>query len=120
MHTVSKIAVTAFLAAQLVGAVFAHETGVHHAEATAPAASAHLAAVTLPTIKGEVEKIDDSTGKIQLKHDAISNLGMGAMSMVFKASDPAMLKTVKVGDKVNFQADKVNGQITVMKIEKSK
>ena len=71
-------------------------------------------------IKGEVEKVDESAGKIQLKHDAITNLGMGAMSMVFKASDPAMLKAVKAGDKVTFQADKVNGQITVMKIEKAK
>ena len=71
-------------------------------------------------IKGEVEKLDESAGKIQLKHDAISNLGMGAMTMILKAGDPAMLKTVKVGDKVNFQADKVNGQLTVVKIEKSK
>jgi hypothetical protein len=34
--------------------------------------------------------------------------------------DPAMLKQVKVGDKVKFDADRVNGQLTVTKIEKSK
>ena len=42
------------------------------------------------------------------------------MTMVFRAADPAMLKTVKAGDKVKFDADKVNGQLTVTKIEKAK
>ena len=42
------------------------------------------------------------------------------MTMVFRVQDPAMLKQVKVGDKVNFDADRVNGQITVTKIEKRK
>jgi Cu(I)/Ag(I) efflux system protein CusF len=31
-----------------------------------------------------------------------------------------MLQAVKVGDKVKFEADRVNGRITVTKIEKSK
>ena len=42
------------------------------------------------------------------------------MTMVFRVQDPAMLKQVKAGDKVKFDADRVNGQITVTKIEKSK
>ena len=45
---------------------------------------------------------------------------MDGMTMVFKATDPAMLTGLAVGDKISFQADKVNGQITVMKIEKAK
>jgi Cu/Ag efflux protein CusF len=31
-----------------------------------------------------------------------------------------MLKQVKVGDKIRFDADLVNGQITVTRIEKAK
>jgi Cu/Ag efflux protein CusF len=77
-------------------------------------------AMTLPMINGEVKKIDESTGKMTIKHDAITNLDMGAMTMVFKAKDPAMLKDVKPGDKIKFSADKVNGQITVMTVEKAK
>ena len=77
-------------------------------------------AKTLPMINGEVTKIDESAGKMTIKHEAISNLDMGPMTMVFKASDPAMLKTVKPGDKIKFTADKVNGQISVMKVEKAK
>jgi Cu(I)/Ag(I) efflux system protein CusF len=42
------------------------------------------------------------------------------MTMVFRVLDPAMLKQVKVGDKVHFEADRVNGQITVTRIQKAK
>jgi Cu/Ag efflux protein CusF len=88
-----------------------------------------LSAVALPEmsvaqsamVNGQVTKIDESAGKITLKHGPIKKLDMeDGMTMVFHAQDPAMLKQVKVGDKVKFDADRVNGQITVTKIEKSK
>jgi Cu/Ag efflux protein CusF len=69
---------------------------------------------------GQVMKIDESAGKMTIKHEPIKHLDMGEMTMVFKASDPAMLKTVRPGDKIKFHADKVNGQITVMKLQKTK
>jgi Cu/Ag efflux protein CusF len=70
---------------------------------------------------GQVTKIDESAGKITLKHGPLKKLDMeGGMTMVFRVQDPAMLKQVKVGDKVKFEADRVNGQITVTKIQKSK
>jgi Cu/Ag efflux protein CusF len=31
-----------------------------------------------------------------------------------------MLKSVKIGDKVKFEADRVNGQFTITKIQKAK
>jgi Cu(I)/Ag(I) efflux system protein CusF len=72
-------------------------------------------------IEGQVMKIDASAGKITLNHGPIKKLGMEhGMTMVFKAQDPAMLKAVKAGDKVKFDADQVNGQFTVTKIERSK
>ncbi len=77
-------------------------------------------AKNLPMINGEVTKVDETAGKMTIKHDAITNLDMGAMTMVFKANDPTVLKTVRPGDKIKFSADKVNGQITVMKVEKAK
>jgi Cu/Ag efflux protein CusF len=39
------------------------------------------------------------------------------MTMVFKVADPKMLDSVKEGDKVRFEAAKVNGAITVTAIE---
>ena len=72
-------------------------------------------------VQGEVKKIDEAAGKITLKHGPIKKLDMDeGMTMVFRAADPAMLKAVKAGDKVKFDADKVNGQLTVTKIEKAK
>jgi Cu(I)/Ag(I) efflux system protein CusF len=72
-------------------------------------------------IAGTVTKIDESAGKITLKHGPIKKLDMDeGMTMVFRAADPAMLKTIKAGDKVKFDADKVNGQLTVTKIEKAR
>src|SRR6266704_1593171 len=73
-------------------------------------------------VKGEVKKIDETAGKITLKHGPIKSLDMDedGMTMVFRVQDPAMLKQVKVGDKVRFEADRVNGQITVTRIEKAK
>lgn len=71
---------------------------------------------------GEVRKIDEAAGKITLKHGPIKSLDMmdESMTMVFRVQDPAMLKQVKVGDKVKFDAARVNGQITITKMEKGK
>jgi len=72
-------------------------------------------------VNGQVTKIDESAGKITIKHGPIKKFDMDeGMTMVFRANDPAMLKTVKAGDKVKFETDRVNGQFTVMKIEKVK
>ena len=85
---------------------------------------AMLASATVaqaPMVNGQVTKIDESAGKITLKHGPIKKLEMNeGMTMVFRVQDPAMLKQVKVGDKVRFDADRINGQITVTKIEKAK
>jgi Cu(I)/Ag(I) efflux system protein CusF len=73
------------------------------------------------TIDGEVTKVDAGAGKITIKHGPIKKLDMDMdMTMVFKAADPAMLKQVKAGDKIKFDAEKVNGQFTVVKIEPKK
>ena len=82
---------------------------------------AHPAVAQAPLINGQVTKIDASAGKITLRHGPIKKLDMNeGMTMVFRVQDPAMLKQVKVGDKVRFDADRVNGQITVTKIEKAR
>jgi Cu/Ag efflux protein CusF len=69
-------------------------------------------------VEGTVQKIDTTQGKITLKHGPIKNLDMDAMTMVFAAGDPGMLKGLKVGDKVRFEADRVNGRITITKLSK--
>ena len=73
------------------------------------------------TVQGEVRKIDESAGKITLKHGPIKSLGMEeGMTMVFRVKDPAMLKQVQVGDKVQFEAEQAASGYTVTKMQKSK
>jgi Cu/Ag efflux protein CusF len=84
------------------------------AAATPRPASAQMA-------DGQVVKIDDAAGKITIKHGPMKKFDMDeGMTMVYVVQDPAMLKTVKPGDKVKFDADRVNGQFTVTRIQKGK
>ena len=70
---------------------------------------------------GVVTKLDASAQKITIKHGALKKFDMDdGMTMVFRAQDPAMLKTVKPGDKVKFVPDRINGQFTITKIEKAR
>lgn len=73
-------------------------------------------------VKGEVKKIDEPAGKITLKHGPIKSLDMGeeGMTMTFRVQDPAMLKQVKVGDKVRFEAERSSAGITISKLQKAK
>jgi Cu/Ag efflux protein CusF len=72
-------------------------------------------------VDGQVTKIDESAGKITIKHGPLKQFDMEeGMTMVFRAQDPAMLKTVKVGEKIKFVPERINGQFTVTKIQKAK
>lgn len=72
-------------------------------------------------IDGTITKVDTSAGKITIKHGPIKKFDMDdGMTMVFRAQDPAMLKAVKAGDKIKFDAENINGQFVVIKIEKGK
>ncbi len=80
--------------------------------------SGPLAAQTAAVMtNGEVRKVDKAAKKITLKHEAIKNLDMPPMTMVFQVKDPAMLDKVKAGDKVSFSAEDVGGAMTVTGIQ---
>ena len=64
---------------------------------------------------GVVKKIDLQTGSITLQHGPIAALHWPAMTMAFKA-DPALLKTVTVGQKVSFTV-KTGGAPEVVAIQ---
>jgi Cu(I)/Ag(I) efflux system protein CusF len=74
-------------------------------------------AQTAPMTDGEVRKIDRDAGKLTLRHGAISNLEMPAMTMVFRVADPKLLDGLKPGDKLRFTAERIDGAITVTRIE---
>ena len=80
-----------------------------------------VTAAQAETVDGQVIKVDQSASKITIRHGPIKKFDMDmGMTMVFRANDPAMLTAVKAGDKVKFEPEQVNGQFTIMKIEKAK
>jgi len=96
--------------------LIATATGVH-AQAQPAASQAASLPTTAGMAEGEVRKIDKAAEKVTLRHGPIANLGMPAMTMVFKVADPRMLDALKEGDKIRFSADRLNGAITVTGIE---
>jgi Cu(I)/Ag(I) efflux system protein CusF len=79
-----------------------------------PAAAQQLA-------DGEVRRVDRKAGTLTIKHGPIQAIDMPAMTMVFQVKDAAMLKKVKAGDKIKFQAEmRPGGKATVTSIEASK
>lgn len=71
-------------------------------------------------VEGQVTKVDVPTERITLRHGPIKSLDMDSMTMLFRVKDKAMLKAVKVGDKVKFRAERVDGRITLTHIERTK
>ncbi len=45
------------------------------------------------------------------------DLGMPAMTMVFRVKDDAMLEKMKEGSAVEFVADRMNGKLTVVELK---
>ena len=67
--------------------------------------------------EGTVRKIDKPAGKLTIAHGPLESLGMPAMTMVFRAAQPAQLDPLKVGDKIRFAVEKVDGVLTVTSVE---
>jgi len=72
-------------------------------------------------VNGTVTKVDAAAQKLTIRHGPIKKFDMeDGMTMVFRVKDPAMLKLVKPGDDVRFDADRVDGAFTVIELEKGK
>ena len=93
-----------------------NKTNILLATAAAIALGATVAAAQEYTA-GEVTKIDVAQKKLTIKHGELANLDMPAMTMVFVVAEDSMIEEVKVGQKIEFTADRVNGRITVTDIK---
>ena len=102
----------------LAGTTHAQNSTSHDAHHTTHATSAAATtANALPSVEAEVRRIDLQASKVSLKHGDIPNLDMPPMTMVFQVKDATWLQQIKVGDKVRFTVDKVNGAYMVMSLE---
>ncbi|WP_233838597.1 copper-binding protein [Paraburkholderia sp. ZP32-5] len=63
-----------------------------------------------------VKHVDVASGMVTLKHGALANVGMPAMTMAFKAKDAAMVNSVKEGDNVKVRVENMGGMMTIVKM----
>lgn len=95
-------------------------TGAFAAPAAEVVAAGPAVATAAALTSGEVRKVDREQGKVTIKHEAIANLDMPAMTMVFRAQKPELLKDLNVGDKIRFHAESAGGALVVTQIEAAK
>jgi Cu(I)/Ag(I) efflux system protein CusF len=126
MNYVSKLTLVTAITLSSASLAFAQNAdhSAHHAPsshvAQNSADSGHKGGVEGKMVEGEVKKVDKDAGKITIRHGELKNLGMPAMTMVFRVKDPAMLDQVKAGDKVKFISEKVGGAFTLVQLENVK
>ncbi|WP_071057758.1 copper-binding protein [Pelistega sp. MC2] len=65
---------------------------------------------------GEIRRIDEAKGKIAIKHGAIADFKLPAMTLVYEI-DKSLLSTVKPGDQVKFKAIHENNHYIIKEIK---
>lgn len=67
--------------------------------------------------RGEVRRIDLAKGTITIKHGAISDLNLPAMTLVYEAV-PTLLQGIEPGDQVQFKVRHTNNKYEVIELKK--
>ena len=104
----------------LIGAAHAQtpEPSSAPAETAAPTGAAQAQPASgAEMTEGEVRKVDKDNKKITIKHSPLKSLDMPGMTMVFGVKDDTVLDKVQPGEKVQFQAEKIDGKFVVTAIE---
>ncbi len=78
---------------------------------------AATAAFATDYTRGTVKKVDLKGKKVTIIHEELKNLDMPAMTMVFRVADEAMLEKVREGQEIEFSADRINGNLTVIELK---
>lgn len=77
-----------------------------------------LALADVEMVNGEVKEIDQEAGQITLEHGPIKHINMDGMTCAFGVRSDEMLEAVKVGDKVQFEAERTAAGSTIIKLHK--
>jgi Cu(I)/Ag(I) efflux system periplasmic protein CusF len=67
---------------------------------------------------GAITEIDPKAATLTIKHEAIASLGWPAMTMSFRAVPPSLLKGLKVGQKIGFDANPGRGLPEITAVRK--
>ncbi len=109
----NTVALTLLAALALAPAAWADRGHEHHGGVGNAVANASLA-------EGEVRKVDHAQGRLTLRHGPIESLAMPPMTMVFRVQDPGLLEELKPGDRVRFEARRIDGAYVVTRLEKGR
>lgn len=91
--------------------------GNHGAQTSAAASSEATDTDSQELSEGEVTRWDERTQKVTLRHGELKNLNMPPMTMVFRLQDASQASQIKVGDKVRFRAEQVNGAFVATQLQ---
>ena len=75
-----------------------------------------LSAQNNVVISGDVTKVDPTSGTITIHHDANHKLKLGNSTDIFRVSEPIMLNAIRPGAHIRFTADRINGELAIIKI----
>jgi Cu(I)/Ag(I) efflux system protein CusF len=78
---------------------------------------AAAASMTTADGAGVVKAVDARKGTVTIQHGPIAGLNWPAMTMAFKASPPALLQGVTVGESVKFKLMKMAGGVQLTAIQ---
>ena len=107
MNLTRNVAAALAFAAVIPWAIAAENANDHHhMVAQTDSASTHVGT-------GTVTFVDAAAGRVKIAHDAIPSLKWPAMRMEFKAKDPAVLKGISKGDRVEFSLEKSGDEYVV-------
>ncbi|MDE2367075.1 MAG: copper-binding protein, partial [Betaproteobacteria bacterium] len=67
---------------------------------------------------GKIEEMDWAHATVTIAHDPIASLDWPAMTMDFRAKDPALLRSLKPGQKVDFEIiEEAAGEYVIVRIQ---
>lgn len=111
MHVLIPMALAAALSLPAIGAEMSSDMAGMKMDAPKSVAGKHHSGT------GVINKIDIKQSTVNLSHEAIPSLNWPAMTMSFKVTDKPAMKTLKVGEKVNFElTEAAKGQYDISKI----
>ena len=112
-HLLALAGVLTFAAAETATAQPAHNPMAAMKGMSMPASTTKTGKGT-----GVITEIYVKAGAITIKHQPIAALGWPAMTMSFKATPPSVLKGLKVGQKIGFDANQGSGLPEITAVRK--
>lgn len=95
----------------------AQDHASHHAPAAAATSPAPAAAADPALTEGVITRVDARSGKLTIRHGAITHLDMPPMTMVFGLQDAQQAAQFKPGDPVRFRVEDQAGALVITRIQ---